>query len=39
MDKMIERRNWRLLTVNVIRKNERKKNLIGKGIYGLIFLI
>ena len=33
--KMIERRNWRLLTENVIRKREKKN---GKGIHRLIFL-
>ena len=35
---MIDRRNWRLLAENVVRKIERKKKDNGKGIHGFIFL-
>ena len=35
---MIDRRNWRLLTENVVRKRERKEKDNGKGIHGFIFL-
>ena len=32
-----DKRNWILLTVNVVRKSERKKKDIGKGIHVVIF--
>ena len=35
---MIDRRNWRPMIENVVRKSEMKKKYNGKGIYGFIFL-
>ena len=34
MGKLIDRRNWRPLTENVVRENERKKKDNGEGIHG-----
>ena len=34
MDKIIERKNWRLVIENVVKKSERKKKDNGKGNHG-----
>ena len=37
--KKIDRRNWRLLTENVVRKNERKKKDNGQGIHDKLHFV